>query len=454
MKIESRTLARVVGVSGAAVDALSVQLLVGSRSNVARIGRRHVERAGDLLRRRRALGRVLEHGIVGALGLVQHHVVVDADQLRALADARLDHHPRVDQAEHHAHLLVADAVADVLAEPIIETAGEAQAVGVGQVDRRVERGPVGAAVEAVELEQELAVARAAEDLQAEVLPEVVVVREHVVELHVERLTGRLLEGRLERAVAGEAAVLVRGDRQVAVVEVHRRQHRADVARVDDVERHAQLGVEVGAAEVEQVRAGDDLVPRGDLDDRARRQLHDLLARLGRLGEQHRALDGGGDLVVAARGAVPEPVLAGEHLLRHREPVAVVEPAVVDQRHRVDVDRLVVVQRPLHARLDLEVRRHQVAAEAVDHRRGLGRRLAGGRRRRRRVAGGAGRRLGGGRGGGGLAVRRIRLWTTGAREGEDGERATGHGSTQLFSAPALIHARISATAPSVSRVGAL
>jgi hypothetical protein len=49
----------------------------------------------------------------------------------------------------------------------------------------------------------------------------------------------------EHAVAGVAALGLRGDDEVAVVEAERRDDDLDVARVDQLEAHAQLAVEPG-----------------------------------------------------------------------------------------------------------------------------------------------------------------------------------------------------------------
>src|SRR5690606_20558245 len=71
---------------------------------------------------------------------------------------------------------------------------------------------------------------------------------------------------------------------------------------------------------------------------------------------------------------------GIELLGDHEPVGVVEAAVVGDRDRLDVDGLVVVQRPLDAGLALLAWLERVGAEAVGHRRAielLGTRAVGG-----------------------------------------------------------------------------
>src|SRR5690606_6132359 len=104
-----------------------------------------------------------------------------------------------------------------------------------EIEGRIELQAVGLAVEPVELVDGLVVEWAAIEGQIEVVAEVVVVRQHVVELDVDRLAGRVLDA-LTKVVAHarEPALALGRNVEVEVAEPKWGQDQRDVARVNEV----------------------------------------------------------------------------------------------------------------------------------------------------------------------------------------------------------------------------
>ncbi len=194
----------------------------------------------------------------------------------------------------------------------------------------------------------------------------VVVRERVVDLEVGIAAEVLLVQRCEVAIDGEPRLLARW--QAQRMELHRDagEQLGDVGLRQHLHRDGRLDRERLVGAVQEVNLRDELRVRRDLDRHAGRKALDLARQLRRLREEDTTGEARGRDIEVAVVAGERAVLARKDVVGDEEPVRVVKAGTGVQLDGVDVERLVVVQRDLHAqRRVLGPRADLEGAELVD-----------------------------------------------------------------------------------------